>query len=147
MHTKGLYIILLILCGVTTVWAGVVLSQFQARTEDGDIRVTWKASIETDVREYVLERKTQYDPIYKEIKRINPKGANQEYTFKDERVYKMMNQRGGQLAQSGPQGEAVHYRLRIISTDGTIVITDPISVDYTPTAIRRTWGSIKAMFQ
>ncbi len=112
----------------------VVLSRFEARTEGSDVIVTWQASVETGVRTYVLERKTRYDSQFVELTRLQARGANQMHEFRDTRIYKAL-------------GELVEYRLRIVYEDQSFVVVDPISVDYTPTAVRRTWGSIKAMFQ
>jgi len=114
--------------------SSVVLSRFEAQTEGSDVVVTWQASVETNVMTYALERKTRYDSQFKELTRIAAKGPNQLHQYRDTKIYKAA-------------GEQVQYRLRIIYADQSFVTVDPVSVDYTPTAIRRTWGSIKAMFQ
>lgn len=112
----------------------VVLSRFEARTEGSDVVVTWQASVETGVREYVLERKTRYDNQFVELSKMRARGANILHEYRDTKIYKSV-------------GEQVEYRLRVVYDDQSFVLVDPVSVDYTPTAIRRTWGSIKAMFQ
>ena len=121
----------------------LVLSRFDARTEDQNIIVTWQASVESEVQTYILERKSNFDPVYKEMARLSAQGVNRPYAFRDERVYKAQYSQGNQ----GPLAEQMNYRLRIVFLDGSFIYSDPIAVDYTPTAIRRTWGSIKAMFQ
>lgn len=126
-------ILILLVFLVGTALANVVFSRFDARTEGNDIVVSWQASVETDVREYVLERKTLFDAQFVEMARFEPHGTNSLYTYRDARVFKV-------------QSEQVSYRLRIISSDNSFVVTDAVTVDYTPTAVRRTWGSIKAMF-
>ncbi|HLE57248.1 MAG TPA: hypothetical protein VJB15_09205 [Rhodothermia bacterium] len=126
-------ILILLVFLVGTAVANVVFSRFDARTEGNDIVVSWQASVETDVSEYVLERKTQFDAQFVEMARFQPRGANQLYNYRDERVFKV-------------QSEQISYRLRIIDSDNSFVVTDAITIDYTPTAVRRTWGSIKAMF-
>jgi len=126
-------ILILLVFLVGTAVANVVFSRFDARTEGNDIVVSWQASVETDVSEYVLERKTRFDAQFVEMARFQPRGANQLYNYRDERVFKV-------------QSEQVSYRLRIVDSDNSFVVTDAITIDYTPTAVRRTWGSIKAMF-
>lgn len=126
-------ILLLLVFLVGTALANVVFSRFDARTEGNDIVVSWQASVESDVAEYVLERRTQFDVQFVEMARLPPHGSNTLYSFRDERVFKV-------------QSEQVSYRLRIINGDNSFVVTDAITIDYTPTAVRRTWGSIKAMF-
>ncbi len=126
-------ILLLFVFLVGTALANVVFSRFDARTEGNDIVVSWEASVESGVREYVLERKTLFDAQFVEMARISPHGTNNLYTYRDERVFKV-------------QSEQVSYRLRIVNDDDSFAVTEPITIDYTPTAVRRTWGSIKAMF-
>lgn len=124
--------LLVFLVGVAL--ASVVFSRFDARTEGNDIVVSWETSVETDIREYVLERRTIFDTQFLEMARLEAHGSNSPYTYRDERVFKV-------------QAEQVSYRLRMIDDNGSFAgVTDPITVDYTPTAVRRTWGSIKAMF-
>lgn len=133
MHRLLASILLLLVVFVGTVLANVVFSRFDARTEGNDIVVSWQASVETNVNEYVLERKTLFDAQFVEMARFQPHGTGFLYRYRDERVFKV-------------QSEQVSYRLRIINSDNSFVVTDAITVDYTPTAVRRTWGSIKAMF-
>lgn len=125
---------LLLIFMVGTALANVVFSRFDARTEGNNIVVAWEASVESDVREYVIERRTVFDVDFVEMARVTAHGANAPYTYEDERVFKA-------------QAEQVFYRLRMIDPGGGLLgVTDPITVNYTPTAVRRTWGSIKAMF-
>lgn len=129
-----LYPILLTALIATAAFGGAVLSRFEARTEGNDVVVQWQTSLETDVREYVLERKTRVDADFRELKRVNPHGVNRPYIYKDTQIHKAT-------------AEQVQYRLRILNQDGSFLLPEPVSVNYTPTAVRRTWGSIKAMFQ
>ncbi|MEM1270538.1 MAG: hypothetical protein AAGI08_10870 [Bacteroidota bacterium] len=144
MNSRLLHLSLILvvtLVSVAAVSATLRLSRFDARTSGSDIVVAWQASIETSVDAYVVERKSAYDVQFKDMERVRSHGPNKLYQFTDERVYE------AQPGQETPLGEIIYYRLRVLNDDGSITVTDPISVDYTPTAIRRTWGSIKAMFQ
>ncbi len=134
MYRLASSIVFLLVFMVGVVLASVVFSRFDARTEGNDIVVSWEASIETDIREYILERRTIFDTQFLEMVRVEAHGPNSLYTYRDVRVFKV-------------QAEQVSYRLRMIDDKGSLAgVTDPIAVDYTPTAVRRTWGSIKAMF-
>ena len=133
MYRLASSLVFLLVFMVGSALASVVFSRFDARTEGNDIVVSWQASVETDVREYVVERRTVFDTQFVEMARLAAHGPNILYTYRDERVFKA-------------QAEQVSYRLRIIDTNNSFVVSDPITVDYTPTAVRRTWGSIKAMF-
>ncbi len=137
MRSLRTHMFAVLMLGSGLVWAGfgqVVLSRFEARTQGNDIVVEWETRVEQEVKTYVLERKTQYDVAFREIKRFTPHGPQKKYRYRDTHVYKNT-------------AEQVYYRLRILYKDGTIQLIDPIATDYTSTAVRRTWGSIKAMFQ
>ncbi len=118
--------------------AQVVLSSFEARSDGPDVIVSWKASLEDELKDYALERKSRYDTEFKVMTNLNSRGANFKYEWRDRTVY------GASQVESNEQ---VEYRLRITFIDGSTQMVEPIAVDYTPTAVRRTWGSIKAMFQ
>jgi hypothetical protein len=115
--------------------SGVRLIFFKIQPEGRDFVVTWRADVEEDVREYELLRKTtmsndQFVRVY--VSR--PHGTSKEYMFRDTQVYK-----------SG--AEQLDYRLRVVYANGTRQVVTTQSINYTSTAIRRTWGSLKALFQ
>lgn len=115
--------------------ASVKLSYFEVNREQNNFVVTWLAELEEDVRSYELYRKTAYVQDFARIAEINqPHGAGKEYIYKDDQVYKVGS-------------ELVDYRLEVVFTDGSRQTLAQRNVNYTPTAVRRTWGSIKAMFQ
>lgn len=136
LHIVGLLLVVMLLGAWSS--AQVVLSSFEARSDGADVVVSWKASLEDEVKDYALERKSRYDTEFKALTNLDSKGANFLYEFRDRTVY------GASQVESDEQ---VEYRLRVNFIDGTADIVSPIAVDYTPTAVRRTWGSIKAMFQ
>ena len=113
----------------------VVLSRFEAHTEGNAVIVQWETQLEQGVVRFYLERKTQQEVSFRAVKEMRPHGPGKLYRYKDDHVYKQ-----GIASQ-------VQYRLRIVYENGASQIIPPIAVDYTSTAIRRTWGSIKAMFQ
>jgi hypothetical protein len=113
----------------------VSLSRFEARVLGEEVNVFWQVNDEQTVREYVLERKAQYDVGFKEIKRQTSDGRNRLYQFRDTDLYK------------ATVSEQVQYRIRIVEKDGNVTTSNVLNANYTPTAVRRTWGSIKAMFE
>lgn len=129
-----LYILLLPLLGFMAL--GVSLMRFEARQADQEVTVTWQVADDAPVKEYILERKARYDAGFREVKRIQPDGTRY-YQFRDVDLYK----------DRAVSSEQVQYRLRIQEKDGGLTTSSVLNVNYFPTAIRRTWGSIKAMFQ
>lgn len=130
-----LFLVLVLLLAGAGLWTGAVkLSYFEVSREGNNFLITWKAEIEEDVRTYELFRKTSYAAEFASVQALNAHGIGKEYQFKDDQVYKAAS-------------EQVDYRLEAVFTNGVRQNVAERKVNYTPTAIRRTWGSIKAMFQ
>ena len=128
-------LILLLLAGAALPNA-VQLSFFKAEKVGSDLVISWQARVEDSVREYVLERRTPHsNGEFVEIKqRFAAHGTGKPYRFQDDQLYK------------SPENQ-VDYRLYAVYVNNDRVRLAEQKVNYTATAIRRTWGSIKAMFQ
>ena len=115
--------------------SGVRLSFFKVQPEGRDFVISWQVDVEEQVREYALARKTHNsNDQFVRIFTIPAHGTGKAYTFRDRQVYK-----------SG--SEKLDYRLEVVYTNGVREVITSQSVNYTSTAVRRTWGSLKAMFQ
>jgi hypothetical protein len=115
--------------------SSVRLSLFAVDAENSDLIVKWQANVEEEIAHYVIKRLTRLDHDFVEIATIPAQGANKLYVFRDDKIYKTA-------------AETVEYELVAVSADGRIEISlGRRQTAYTPTAVRRTWGSIKAMFQ
>ncbi len=111
------------------------MSFFKVNEEGGDLVVSWQTEEELDVREYELQRMTRFtNGQFVKVESLAPHGPDKAYLFTDEQIFKSSSER-------------VDYRLEVIYTDGVRQQLAREQVNYTSTAIRRTWGSIKAMFQ
>ncbi|NNE69050.1 MAG: hypothetical protein HKN29_01670 [Rhodothermales bacterium] len=114
---------------------GVKLEYFQVVPEGRDFVVKWQMETEDEVRGYELTRRTPYsNQQFVKVQELASHGVGIPYQFRDDQVYKSAS-------------DQLDYRLEVIYENGLreVVLTE--SVNYTSTAIRRTWGSIKAMFQ
>ena len=113
----------------------VLHENMQISAENSDLVVTWRASVEEDLSHYILKRRTRLDYVPLEIAQIRAHGPNKLYTYRDSGIYKTAE-------------ETVEYELVAVASDGrTELSVAKLQTAYTPTAVRRTWGSIKAMFQ
>lgn len=113
----------------------VRMSFFKVEEQAGDLVISWQTEEELDVREYELQRMTRFtNNQFVKVESISPHGPNKAYLFRDEQIFKSSS-------------EQVDYRLEVVYTDGVRQQLAREQVNYTSTAIRRTWGSIKAMFQ
>ena len=134
MKTLSLLILVVVLAGAGLGANTVTLNYFNVERQGNEFTISWKADTEEDVRNYELFRKTSYVASFSAIESFNAHGAGKEYRFKDDQVYKAAS-------------EQVDYRLEVVFNSGVRQQLAEKKVNYTPTAIRRTWGSIKAMFQ
>lgn len=114
-------------------FAGVFMEYFHARNDAENIRLEWKTGDEVNLKEFIIERKTQ-QTSYVELTSITPKGSNSFYTYIDESVYKSSSY-------------VFTYRLKIVDQDLQISYSQEVSVSPNPSDVKRTWGSIKAMFR
>lgn len=128
--------LLFLLMGASAGFYGVRLSFFNVENDAGqNFIISWQMEEESDVREYEIHRRSiRSNGDFVKLQTIPAHGPNKTYTFKDDQVYKSAS-------------EQVDYRLEAVFNNGLRQILVSKSVNYTPTAIRRTWGSIKAMFQ
>ncbi len=119
---------------VASSFLSVRLRYFNTEFETGVITVTWEAEAEGDVRTYELFRKSDQADDFSKIADISVHGVNTPYSVRDDKVYKS-------------PAATVDYRLEAVLTNGLRQRIAESKVNYTPTAIPRSWGSIKAMFQ
>lgn len=119
---------------IATVYAGAYVSYFHARSESDNVRLEWQTGDESDLQKFVIERKTPQSSFI-EIQEVTPKGDNSYYTYLDENTYKANDL-------------VFVYRLKMVDTDGTVTYLDQsTTVSLSISGVKRTWGSIKAMFR
>jgi hypothetical protein len=132
MKMKLSYVLVIILLA-TAVFAGTFLEYFQGRSDDEDIILEWKTREEADLQNFKVERKTPQSS-YVEIATIQPKGSYSYYTYVDQSAYKSQNM-------------MFIYRLKIVDNSGQVSYSNEVSVSHSVSGVKRTWGSIKAMFR
>jgi hypothetical protein len=131
----GILKILLLLSFVGTVFAGATIYYFTASSENGNIKLEWKSEEEKNLQHYVVQRKSPTS-AFLDIATIQPKGSNSYYSYTDESAYKT-------------QDLLFIYRLKIVDNDAarTSSYTQEVTVSHSISGVKRTWGSIKAMFR
>lgn len=142
MHSVGpmkragsLIAVLLLTTGATVFMAGARLSFFSMNPAENGFVISWRAEVEDGVAAYELFRKTP-NTVGQAVlvTHVNARGHNVLYSYTDNAVYKAAS-------------EQVTYTLEAVLSDGSRQMLRQESRNYTSTAVRRTWGSIKAMFQ
>ena len=133
MRSLAAFASLLVLTAATML-GGARLSYFNVETQGNEFVLTWETDLEDQVDEFELHRRTSTTNNNFVLVDSHPAhGTQRTYTLRDDQVFKSAS-------------ELVDYRLQAVLTDGSRQVLVVRSVNYTPTAIRRTWGSIKAMF-
>ncbi len=119
-----------------------VVSQFLADipdSEKNEILLEWTVQEESNLMHYELKRKMVRDTDFMVIANIQatpPQAGPKSYDYKDRNVFRKSD-----------NTEPVVYELTAVFTNGDRMFIGQAEVNYTSTAVRRTWGSIKAMFQ
>lgn len=126
----------------TSILAALLLSSFVALaatvsvftvTLDGsNVRVEWEVTTETDVTGFDLFRKSAAEPNFALLATIVPTGQRR-YLYTDRNVYR------------GAAGGPFTYRLMVHGggTDQSYLA----NLAQTPSAVQRSWGTIKSMFR
>ncbi len=130
---NGLTLIITLFLVVSTALAGALLDYFHAQTEGDNVKLEWKTTTETNLSSFKVERKTP-DTQFIELTSISPTGNNSVYTYTDQAAYKMTN-------------PIFVYRLKIVDQDGSSAYSSEVTVSPNISGVKRTWGSIKAMFR
>ena len=114
---------------------GVRIESFDVDEEGSAFVLRWQTDVEEEVRDFVVNRKTaSSNDEFVEIHSVAAHGIGKPYLFTDDQVFKT-------------SAEQVVYQLEVVFENGSRQVLIVESLNYTSTAVRRTWGSIKAMFQ
>ncbi|WP_337866079.1 hypothetical protein [Ignavibacterium sp.] len=126
--------ILLVLTLIASVYAGAFIQSITARSDGENVIVEWKTGEESSsLNKFVVERKTPNNGFI-EIGTVSPKGSNSFYTFIDNNIFK-----GNDYIFT--------YRLKIVDNNSQVTYSSEVSVSHSISGVKRTWGSIKAMFR
>ncbi len=118
-----------------TAFGGAFLDFFNGRSDGDNIVLEWKTRSESNLLRYEIQRKAGQDGEFVTLSTVNPKGSNSLYTYIDRSAYKAT--------------ESIYvYRLKIVdATGGPASYSNDITVSHSVSSVKRTWGSIKAMFR
>jgi hypothetical protein len=130
---SGIIGLLSIIIIASAVYAGAWLDYFHGHSEGDDVRLEWRTGEEANLQRFVIERKTPQSPFV-ELATIDPKGSNSFYAYLDEAAYKT-------------EDLVFVYRLKIVDNDGATSHSSEVTVSHNVSGVKRTWGSIKAMFR
>ncbi len=113
----------------------VRLKYFNVDRDGNALAATWETEQENQVQRFEVFRKAGFDADFVLVGQSNGHGINLQYKVMDDQVYKVGS------------SDFIDYRLEVVFDNGVRKRLAEKKVNYTSTAIRRSWGSIKAMFQ
>lgn len=114
-------------------FAGAYLDFFHASSDGSNVKLEWKTGEENNLKSFVIERRNPQSSFI-EIATISPKGDYSYYSYIDESAYKTKDL-------------IFIYRLRIVDQNQAKSYSSEVSVSQSVSGVKRTWGSIKAMFR
>lgn len=125
------------------VWASAMffddvrLAYFRVDEQGSDFVIAWEAELEENIKVYEVQRRSAMsNGRFVVVKEYDPVGIDKQYLYTDDQVFK----------STSDVQDMIDYQLVVVYQSGARQIVASKSVNYTSTALRRTWGSIKAMF-
>ncbi|MCB2407216.1 hypothetical protein [Hymenobacter lucidus] len=115
---------------------GATITLFQATFDGTNVRLEWEVTNESGVQNYDIWRKSNNEPSFARMTTVAP-GGQRRYLYLDDNVYRGINGTNG--------GGPFTYRLTVHTTAGDQNYTTVLNT--TPSAVQRSWGSIKSMFR
>jgi hypothetical protein len=106
---------------------------FEATPSGQEVRLEWTSATESGLMEYRLQR--SFDGFrFHSLHAVAPTGSNSQYNYIDRDLFK------GNL-------QTFYYRIQVVYSDDRSNYTNTEKVELSFSGIRRSWGSIKAMFR
>jgi len=133
--------LLLVLLSIGTALAAS-LTLFTAVYEGTNVRVDWEVNNEVDVTGFDLARKGASEASFTAVTSVIPTGQRR-YQFTDVNVYRTIA--GGTGSPTASLGGPFTYRLTVRSSTGDLSYLTVLAG--TPSAVQRSWGTIKSMFR
>ena len=133
MNRKMVFVILALASFVSLVFAGGIKDgSLSAFSNGSGIVVRWISDDEQDVRGYQVERRAGADGAFMQLTDpyIACKGNGSSYEFLDNTAFRVTD-------------NLYQYRVTAIGNGNTYYVT----VTHNISSVKRTWGSIKAMFR
>jgi hypothetical protein len=130
---KQLYFLMLLV--VTAAMAGVIREgTLQARSDGSNVTIQWGTTDESNIREFAVERRSGTVGEFTSIAVIVKKGTNSFYEYIDRSAFKST-------------GTIYQYRVKSVAIAGTSEYSSVLTISHNVSSVKRTWGSLKAMFR
>jgi len=129
------FLLLVVVPGLALSSGPIKDGSFSAESDGNNIVIRWVSEDETNVTAFELERKAGLYGQFFLLTSMAPLGNNTVYEYVDDSALRV-------------GAESIYqYRVRVMLSDGSSVYSPEITVVHAVSSVRRTWGSIKAMFR
>ncbi len=106
----------------------------QARSDGNNVIIQWGTADESNTKEFVVERRAGTVGEFVMLTTVASKGSNSFYEYIDQSAFKTT-------------GTIYQYRIKIVAKTGEVEYSKIITVSHNVSSVKRTWGSLKAMFR
>ncbi len=130
---KHVFIFLIILTTLTlasTIREGTI----QARSDGSNVTIQWGTNDETSIKEFEVLRRDGNVGEFISISVVSKKGSNSFYEYIDKSAFKTT-------------GTIYQYQIKVVLISGGYEESNIITVSHNVSSVKRTWGSLKAMFR
>ena len=111
------------------------VGSLSAESDGTTIVIRWTSADETNVASFEVERKAGLSTQFFVLGGVSPRGNNASYEYVDDTAFRI-------------GAESIYeYRVKVVYNDGSAIYSEEITVVHAVSSVRRTWGSIKAMFR
>ena len=117
------------LCGV------IRDGSFTANSDGNNINLRWVSEDETGVLRFEIERKAGVSGQFMLLGQVSAVGNNSAYLYVDDSAFLRTTE------------SVYQYRIKVAFSNGNSLYFGPVTVTHSVSNVRRTWGSIKAMFR
>jgi hypothetical protein len=139
METRYLFrtlapvVVLLVLSASLALGGAIRDGSLSAYSNGSTITVRWVSDDETSTTGFIIERKAGIDGAFIRLTEVPiiPRGSGSSYEFVDNTAFRTT-------------GSFYQYRITAV---GSAIDPYLVSVNHDVSGVRRTWGSIKAMFR
>lgn len=130
---KYLLTIFIVLAGIAE--AGVIRDgTLQAKSDGNNVTVQWGTGDESLILGFEVERRSGTTGDFITVADVPKKGSNSLYEFVDKSAFKTT-------------GTIYQYRIKILKKQGNTEYSAIVTVSHNVSSVKRTWGSLKAMFR
>ena len=134
MRYLSFIILMILVCSMPAVADVIKSGSLQASSDGVNVTIYWVTEDESNIARFEVERRSGTEGNFAMIGSLDTKGASL-YEFVDPSAF----QKVATLYQ---------YRIKIVYSNSTNpVYSSIITVTHTVSGVRKTWGSIKAMFR